>query len=156
MKCLFIGFLLLLNISAVSAQSINLSDLINLTQITYKQAKEYLTNEKKFKALPVIDTVGATISQFAKNDQPGVTELVVKSAWLGKHGFGHPFVHYDVTPKAYADVILSQLKSAAFRLISHETDKYKTVFLYENEKFMVSVYTFSEKKMPAAIEIHIK
>jgi len=156
MRWSLIVFLLSLIVSGAGAQSLNLNDLIKLTSLNHEQAKNYLTNERKFSALPIIDTVGAKIFQFTKAGAPSVTELIIKSAWRDDRGLEHPFVHYDVRPKAYTDVILHQLKSADFRLVSHESDKYKTVFLYENERFTVSVYTFSEKKLPASIEVRVK
>jgi len=156
MKWSFIFFLLSLTVSAAGAQSLNLNDLIKLTSLSHDQAKSYLTKERKFSALLIIDTVGAKISQFTKAENPGITELIIKSAWRDDRGLEHQTVHYDVRPKAYAAIILHQLKLADFRLVSHDSDKHKTVFLYENERFTVSVSTFSERKLPASIEVHVK
>jgi hypothetical protein len=155
MKWLFVGFLFLLNTLKVNAQSLNLNDLINLVSMSHEQAKAYLTHEKHFVALPIIDKQGTTIAQFSKNDVHGITELVVKSAWQDKR-VTHPFLHYDVRPKSCANIIVDQLKRAAFRLISQENDAGKKVLLFDNDRFMISIYTFTEKKLPASIEIHVK
>jgi hypothetical protein len=156
MKWLFLPILGLLSVSKANAQSINLNDLINLVSASNAQAKIYLTNQKHFIALPIIDTEGATIVQFSKNDIKGITELIVKTAWQDNKRAIHPILSYDVRPKSYADIIVGQLKLSAFRLISCHHDEGKNELLYDDGKFTISIYTFTQRKLPASIEIHIK
>jgi len=156
MKVIFIGFLFLCSVLSVNAQSLNVDDLIKLTSMNYEQANMYLIREKHYTALPIINAKGTTVAQFSKNGLNGITELVIKSEWQDEQNVAHPFVHYDVRPKSYINIIIGQLKSALFSIISKESDKNKNVWLYENGRYMMSIYTFAEKKLPASIEIHLK
>ena len=156
MKIYSICALLLICGFKVKAQSVTVRDLISLISIDYESSKTYLTQSKGFNALPVLNAKGTPIEQFNKNDKPGVTELIVKSQWMDEQRVIHKVVHYDVRPQSYALTIIDQLKADSFSLKSKEKDEYKSVWLFENQKYMISVYTFSESKAPASIEIHVK
>jgi len=156
MKIYLICVLLLICGFNVNAQSVTVKDLISLISMDYESSKTYLTQSKGFNALPVLDAKGTSIEQFNKHDNPGVTELIVKSQWVDDQRVVHKYIHYDVRPQSYALTIIEQLKTDSFSLKSKKADKNKSVWLFENQKYTISIYTFSEAKFPAAIEIHVK
>lgn len=156
MKLFFVSVLLLLYAFQIKAQSITVDDLIKLVSTDYESSKALLSQTKGFNALPQLNVAGTPIEQFNKNGKPGVTELIVKSQWKDELRIAHKYVHYDVRPQSYAATIIEQLTAGGFSLKSKEKDEYKSVWLFEDQKYTFSIYTFSESKLPASIEIRAK
>lgn len=153
---LMVVLMIMLTGHICNAQSITIMDLEKLTGLTHKEATVYLTAEKHFNSLTPIVIYNRTISQFKRTDGESISELVVKNEWQDTDRTVHATISYEVKPRGYADTLVLQLEQASYHLTSKQADQNKMVWLFENDKYMISIYKFSSEKLPASVQIHTK
>jgi len=146
--------ILLCCFNPAKSQSLTVKDIIQVTNLSHEQATQYLVSAKHFKLISSATAYGQTISQYSK-ENGNIMEFVSK-AELKDGNKMVPSVHYDVTPAAYAQIIVSQLKQSGFKLKTKQGDNSKQISLYANDKYTVSINVFASNKLPASIEIHSK
>jgi hypothetical protein len=154
--CLLVSSLNAVSFLSAHAQSINLNDLIKLTSLSHAEADNFITTEKQFKVLAPISVYGKSISQYSKTLDNRGSELIIKNEWQDTDKIVHSSIHYDFRHKTYADTLIKQLENALYISKSKQIDNAKSVWLYESEKYIISIYTFANDKLPASIEIHEK
>jgi len=132
------------------AQTLTISDLIKLTNDSFSEANQYLTNEQKYKCTSTKTIYGQTISQFIRND-----EFIIKNQWKDENRT-IPGLHYSFKSKAVEDSLIREIKDLSFKLKEDYKDNNKHVLLYENDQYTISIYTFIYKKSSVELEIHGK
>jgi len=153
-KYLFITTILLLACKGTEAQSLTVSDLIRVADLSHEKATQFIVNEKKFKLILSHIFFGQMESQY-KNEDSKISELLVKHEWQDNRRVINS-AHYEFKPQSYTDVLVRQLKDLGFTLKSKVDDKRKHKKVYENNQFMAILYTFEDKELSASIEIHDK
>jgi hypothetical protein len=142
-------------ISTAHAQSLAVNDLIKLVNLPYDSATDYITAQKQFKLISSTVVYKTPIYQYGKGSKTN-SESVVKSQWRESDKAIYPFVHYDFKQQLYAKTIIKQLADSQFNLKSKEVDTRKTVWLYENDRYLINIYTYTDTKLSASLELHVK
>ncbi|GAB3938716.1 hypothetical protein GCM10028827_45080 [Mucilaginibacter myungsuensis] len=128
--------------------------MVKLVRTTNPGASAYLKG-KGFTPLPSEAVNGQLMNRFSKKSAKGA-ELIIKTQSLTTDRKAHNIVDYNITPNTFAATIAKELLAAKFKIATNIHDKTKDNKLYDNGTYTVSVYTFTDKRLPAAIEIRVK
>jgi hypothetical protein len=153
-KTLLIPMVLLFVTARGYTQSVTVEDLIKLSVYSHSYTTKYLTGEKQFKFIPIKTKYNIVVSQYGKGEGKS-NELIVKTQWV-YHNREIPSIDYEFKDVAYLEPFLKQVQQFGFKLASEEKDANKHVRLYDNGAYTLSVYTYTEKKLPVSTELHGK
>lgn len=139
----------------VKGQSVHVADLIKLARASHPDATKYITTTLHFSLIASGNVNGQVVSKYSKSDGK-LVESIIKTQSPAADKSLHAIIDYSVKPKTTADAIARELEKAKFKAVRKIHDKNKDDRLYENAQYTVSVYTFADKRFPAAIELRVK